>query len=349
MAIAILVAPAHGYPDDARTKASIYAYFRIAQDDQPDSNIRMRQFNQHLRQLDKDDIHPVSLDKLVKALRDKRDLTRDSIAITFEGAHRSVARKALPVLRENNIPFTVFIAPGRIDQGMPQYMDWQALRDLKASKLATIGVTLNRYRHSVPMSTKARKQALNRAIARYREEFGHRPRYFAYPYGEYDSQMRKLVKDYGFRAAFGQQSGVAHSQSDFYALPRFTMTEGYGDVRRFRQTARALPLPISDVTPASPIVANNPPQIGFSIPDKLNIEGEALKCYASNGAAVKREIINNRRVELRLDKPFIKRRGRVNCIAPAQQGDTPDKQRWRWYGMMFVVPETLRTGGGEKD
>jgi peptidoglycan/xylan/chitin deacetylase (PgdA/CDA1 family) len=259
-------------------------------------------------------------------------------------------QKAVPLLKDRDIPFGIFIAPGRIDMSMPQYMSWKELRALHQHELATIGVSLNRYRHGVTLPSQKRKAGLNRAIARYREEFGHRPDYFAYPYGEYDNIFQETVRKYGFRAAFGQQSGVAHTQSDFYGLPRFTMTDNYGDVRRFRQTARALPLPIRDVIPASPVVEENPPKIGFSLSSELNIPAKDLKCYASNGAPVTKKIIAETRVELRIKEPFAARRGRVNCIVPenGQDRDT-GKQRWRWHGMMFVIPDDLRAGGGEKD
>ena len=345
--LAMMIWPITSYAGAPLAKASIYAYFRIAQDDQPRFSIRMGQFDQHMRLLEKGNIQAIGLDGLIQGLKGNKALPAGSIAITFEGAHRSVAQKAVPLLKEGDIPFTIFIAPGRIDQDMPQYMSWRALRELQKSKLATIGVSLNRYRHGVALSEKQRKNALNRAIARYREEFGHRPRYFAYPYGEYDKNMREMVQDYGFRAAFGQQSGVAHSLSDLYTLPRFTMTEDYGDARRFRQTARALPLPISNVTPASPVLDENPPRIGFSLPDELDINGDDLQCYASNGAKIQREVIGETRVELRLKAPFVTRRGRVNCIAAKKQGENETiTQRWRWHGMLFVIPDDLRSGGG---
>ena len=71
----------------------------------------------------------------------------------------------------------------------------------------------------------------------------------------------------GYAAIFCQHSGVPHSGSPFDFLPRFPMTGRHSAARRFRLAADALPLAVSDITPADPylVAGRNPPDAGFTV------------------------------------------------------------------------------------
>ncbi|MCG8512414.1 MAG: chitin deacetylase, partial [Rhodospirillales bacterium] len=92
-----------------------------------------------------------------------------------------------------------------------------------------------------------------------------------------------------------------------------------------------LPLPVSEVTPADPLVGGqNPPAIGFTVDE--SVDGlNRLTCFISPDKA-RMERLGERRFEVRVDTPFAKGRTRLNCTLPASDG------RWRWYGRQFYFP-----------
>ena len=55
------------------------------------------------------------------------------------------------------------------------------------------------------------------------KELGEIPSLFAFPYGETNEQIINLLKEYKFKVAFGQHSGVINETSNFYYLPRFSL------------------------------------------------------------------------------------------------------------------------------
>ena len=118
-----------------------------------------------------------------------------------------------------------------------------------------------------------------------------------------------------------------------FDLPRFAMNEDYGDMGRFRLAVNALPLPVTDVTPADPLVgAANPPAMGFTVAG--DIKGlDRLSCFMSHEGRARLERLGERRFEVRVAKPFPKGRTRLNCTMPAEDG------RWRWFGRQFYIPE----------
>ncbi|MFQ6018118.1 MAG: polysaccharide deacetylase family protein, partial [Kiloniellaceae bacterium] len=251
--------------------------------------------------------------------------------ITIDDAFASVYAEAWPRLRAAGLPFTLFVATDPLDKGFPGYMSWHQLREMLAMGGVTLGHHGAAHGHMVRQSAAAARAEIARASARFREELGAVPAIFAYPYGEYSLALRNVVAAAGFEAAFGQHSGAVARTSDRFALPRFPFSEAFGDLDRFRLVVNALPLPVTDVTPADPLVRaeNNPPLYGFTVLGGLN-GLSALNCFASRNA-VTVERLGDDRIEVRLARPLSPGRSRLNCTMPGPGG------RWRWFGTQFYV------------
>ena len=141
--------------------------------------------------------------------------------------------------------------------------------------------------------------------------------------------MQGLVRKSGYDAAFGQHSGAIGGGGNPFDLPRFAMNEKYGGHERFRLAVKALPLPVTDVTPADPLITtNNPPAMGFTIVG--DIQGlDRLACFASHEGRARLEPLGGNRIEIRFKSAFPKGRTRVNCTLPVGKG------RYRWFGRQF--------------
>jgi hypothetical protein len=209
------------------------------------------------------------------------------------------------------------------------------LRELSAAGVH-IGHHTVTHAHLPTLSVDRVQKEIEDANGRFEAELGFIPAIFAYPYGEYGDEIKSVVKRMGFKAAFGQQSGVAYSGYDRYELPRFAMTESYGGIGRFKLAANALPLRVKDVTPSNNVLRKNPPNFGFTITEDYG-NLKPLSCFASSqtGGAVPIELIGESRVEVRMTTAFKYGRGRINCTLPG-----PDR-RWRWFGSLFYIPATI--------
>lgn len=314
----------------------IYAYQRIGEDEYPGSSLRLEQFEEQLNELQTGGYNVIGLDDAVRALKEGAKLPDKSVVLTFGGGHRSIWDHAVPRLLNARLPFSVFVPTDPIDWESPNYMTWKQLRELH-KKGVTVGIHGADYEHMVNMARPEVLESINRAAARFREELDFTPQYFAYPFGEYSKALQTIISEWGFAAAFGQQSGVAYDGSDMSALPRFTMIESYGDLERFQLTANALPLPVHDVIPIDNAIKDNPPNVGFTV-DKALKSLDGLSCFATGQGRTKLEKVENH-VELRLSKPLLTDRARINCTMPAEAYGPFEEPRWRWFGMMFAVPQ----------
>jgi hypothetical protein len=195
----------------------------------------------------------------------------------------------------------------------------------------TVGHHGATHRHMLRQSAIKNRAEIARATARLGEALGVTPGIFAYPYGEFSLELRNIVADFGFLAAFGQHSGAVSRTADRFALPRFPFSERFGDLDRLRLVINSLPLPATEITPADPLVRphNNPPLFGFTVAKEIS--GLAmLDCFASGNEA-RTERLGERRFEVRLAGPIKPGRTRINCTVPG-----PDR-RWRWLGIQFYM------------
>lgn len=331
-------APAHASISADKSSAVIFVYQRVGEENLPQSSISVTQFREHIKELQTDGYTVLPLKTIIKSLKTGEALPQRTVAITLEGAHRSTLQNAVPALIQAGLPFTLFYASDMVDNNIPSHMTWKELKALRKNKLADIAILPASYAQMAQKTAEENATLINRAISRYRAEFGEAPLFFSYPYGEYSGELRKQISSYNFEAVFSQQSGVVYTEADFLALPRFIMTDSFGDLDRFMLTANALPLPVSDVMPDSMIVAENPPAIGFTISPEIK-DISRISCFVSGMGKADMVKPGGNRVELRLDRMLEERRTRINCTMPDDTVIPGQPQSWRWFGMQLVLAD----------
>ena len=325
LALAWAAGPAAAEP----AAAVIFAYQHFGDDGDPASTISVEQFEAHLRELRSGGYRVLPVPEIVAALRDGKRLPDHTVGLTIDDAHVSVYRVAWPRLRAAGLPFTVFVSPETLETGDTR-MSWDQLRELAAAGAVIANQTAS-YARMIEQDRAYNVGQILRAQDQLRAALGSAPTLFAYPYGEYSTALRDLVAHMGFEAAFGLQSGVAHSQADRFALPRFTLNDAFGSLERFRLSADALPLLVADVTPADGVADSNPPPFGFTVDPAMG-ELDQLACFASGLGRAQLECVGGRRVEVRLAEPLPAGRTRINCTLPGADG------RWRWFGAQLSIP-----------
>jgi peptidoglycan/xylan/chitin deacetylase (PgdA/CDA1 family) len=341
--IALPVAASVSVPEDGHSGV-ILVYHRIGEDSSPESNLKTEQFLEHIAEIERGGYNVLALPALISALQKNEVLPPRTLAITFDGAFKSVLTNAIPALLEKKIPFTVFYSSDFADTDSGLYMSWADLKNLVSKETVTLGVLPATYARLA--SAENIRTQVNKARIRHREMLGGEASFFSYPYGEHSLNYKTIIKDSGFTAAFGQHSGAVASTSDFYTLPRFTMTEKYGDIDRFRTAAQALPFPVHDLEPQGSEYIPGKTSIGFSVPEALASSMKALSCFATGETNPEITILHER-VELRLAEPVTEDRIRINCTLPAGVNPENDTPLWRWLGMLLVNSAAIEAPANE--
>jgi len=326
LATAMLVSfVARGFAAD---HATILMYHRFGEENYPSTNVTLEQFEEHLEVLASGPYTVLPLEDIVLNLQSGTPLPDRTVAITIDDAYLSVYEEAFPRLKARGFPATLFVATRPVDRGLRAYMSWDQIREWQAAGYG-IGSQTQTHPHMHQQSMAENEKELRVSNERFLAELGMRPTLFAYPYGEYNLDVIDLVKEAGFEAAFGQNSGVAHGYDGFFELPRFAMNEQYGNRERLELAINGLPLKVTQLVPEDVVLAENPPLYGFTLAADMDNERQ-LRCFNSKYGKLDVAIIG-RRAEIRMPGPLVGKRSRVNCTMPGPDG------RWRWFGRQFLT------------
>ena len=306
---------------------AVFVYHRFGENDYPSTNIRINQFKKHLDELTKNNYNVVSTEEIINALTNNKDLPEKTVALTIDDAFFSIYKKAWPLLKEKKLPFTIFVSTGPLRSNSKNYMNWEQIKEM-VNHGVTIGHHTKNHLHLVTKEKEEIISEIEEANNDFLKNLGYVPDIFAYPYGEYSSEVKQITKSY-FKAAFGQQSGGIYNGIDIFELPRYSLNEQYGDLKRFKFAANSYGLKIKNILPENKVITDaNPPLLGFTLLDDL--EG-SLKCYPSHNIKADLIKLGNKRIEVRFNKAFPKGRTRVNCTIN-------DNTKWRWSGFQFLNP-----------
>lgn len=308
--------------------AVVFVYNRFGDDSSPATSVKVEQLKAHVEALKAGNYAVLPLAEIAERIRSGSGVPDRTVGLSIDDGYRSTYDVAFPILKAAGLPFTVFVSTDQV--GTRDMMSWDQIRQIAAAG-NTIGGRAAGHPHMAAQGLAENRAELARAKRAFETELGTAPRIFAWPYGEYALALKPLAEEFGFAAAFGQHSGVVGPTSDFQFLPRFPMNENYGEIQRFKLAARSLALPVGDVTPADPLITAkaNPPAFGFTVGEGVG-SLDSLRCY-TDGQKVDVQRLGDRRVELRVERPYPPGRSRLNCTLPSEGG------RWRWFGTQFYV------------
>jgi peptidoglycan/xylan/chitin deacetylase (PgdA/CDA1 family) len=126
----------------------------------------------------------VALDELAGPEPDPA--TRPPIVITFDDGTADFHDVALPVLREHDLPATLYVATDFVDRGRPfphggTPLSWSGLADAHATGLVTVGSHTHTHALLDRLTENAVADELDRADDLLADHLGVRPVHFAYP------------------------------------------------------------------------------------------------------------------------------------------------------------------------
>ena len=324
----ILMFLSYSHAANIKNSATVFMYHKFGVSKYPSTSVTINQLENHITELTKDKYNILPLNFIVDAIINDANLPENTIGITIDDADESFFEVAWPLFKKNNIPVTLFVTTGTIVNNNKNYLNWDEIRKLKEEGV-TIGAHSHTHAHMPDLSIDEVKKEIEISNKIFLKELGEIPSLFAYPYGETSNEIIDLIKNYKFKVAFGQHSGIINETSNMYYLPRFSLNEKYGEIDRVKFAASSKGLGVYDFIPTSPTIKENPPFIGFSLLDERL--STSLNCFIFDmKGQVEKEIFKfNERVEIRLKRELSKGRSRINCTAKDSQGN------WRWFGHQF--------------
>ena len=305
-------------------------YHRFNENKYPSTNIQMEIFKKQIQIINNNKFEFYNPKKFDLNFNEPK--LDKKILITIDDAFSSFYENAWPFLKENKIPFILFVSTEPV--GKYGYMTWSQIKEIEKEDFVFIGNHSHSHEYLVKYNFEKFKEDIDLSINIFKEKIGYNPIFFSYPFGEYSLKQKNYIKQ-KFDYAFGQQSGVIDINKDKFELPRFPINEKYGDLERFKFLIKLLPLQYINIEPEDKLLTinNNPPKMKvIFFKEQKNLE--LINCFSNEGNEWKKseiKLINNKLIVNFRDK-FLFRRGRINC-------SLNDKEGWRWFGTQFSIKE----------
>ncbi len=310
----------------------VFIYHRFGDNKYPSTNVSTADFEGHLNYLKTNGFKVLSFGQAVDYIADPTIPYQAKVAcITIDDAFKSFFGNGYPLLRKYGFTASLFVNSETIGGG--SFMTWEEIK-----KVADTGIEIGNHTHShdyylnIPLATRHEKFTEEVKLCQeiIKQQIDVTPLVFAYPFGEFDNEMKHIIQTLGFKGAAAQFSGVMYD-GDRFAIPRFPMTGSTTTLKSFSEKATMKALRIVSKSPDSPFInQQNPPSLTL-IADSTNADLSRLSCFVSQGC---NSAIEGNTIKITAKNPLTSRRTNYTITAPAKSG-----RGWYWYTHQWVIPE----------
>jgi len=214
-------------------QASILAYHRFGTAANDSMTVRTATFRSQLEYLAQHHHSVIPLRSLISYLQTGSPRPpKGAVVITVDDGHRSVIQDMLPLVREFNVPVTLFIYPSAISHAS-YAMTWENLQTLRQTGL--FDVQSHTYWHPNFRTEKRRlapaqyhafaTKQLGQSKAVLQRKLGVAADLVAWPFGIYDDEVIAIAHEAGYVGGLALGERCIVGGENIMALPRFLLTE----------------------------------------------------------------------------------------------------------------------------
>jgi peptidoglycan/xylan/chitin deacetylase (PgdA/CDA1 family) len=176
--------------------------------------------------------NPVSLESLAQHFQNGTSLPSRAIAVTFDDGYQDNYENAYPILRKYKMPATIFLTTRFIDTGeIPPWdkgyykaekvlmLSWEQVRQMSHNGISFGSHTLT-HPFLTRISAKQAREEIHLSKDIIEQQIGRPVTMFSYPSGDFDSEIKGIVKEAGYSAAVSTIPGYNSTRDDVHALKR---------------------------------------------------------------------------------------------------------------------------------
>ena len=198
--------------------AHIFVYHRFGDNRHPSTDTTISELKKEFRYFKENGYKVVPLEQLTNALKSGKDIPDSWIVLTIDDNFKSFYDNALEVFKEYGYPFSLFVYVEATEKKYPDYLTWKQLREIQ--KYGSLEFHSYTHPHMTHLSNHRLEADFKKGLDIFEKRLGFKPKYFTYPYGEYDDRVKAITKSFGFEAIVNQNMGAVGKNSDIYDLDR---------------------------------------------------------------------------------------------------------------------------------
>lgn len=169
----------------------------------------------------------ITASDLADIMDGKINIPDNPIILTFDDGYKDFYTDVFPILKEFKVKAVAYVVSDFIDK--PNFMTASQIKEIAQSGLIEIGghTVHHGYLKGLPKEEAVLEISNSKEILG--KMLGIPIVSFAYPYGAFDDQAIKLVKDAGFKTAVTTIQGIEATQDNRYKLPRIRLGQKFGN------------------------------------------------------------------------------------------------------------------------
>ncbi len=319
-----------------RLNATVFIYHRVGEAKYPTTNVSVERLKEQLAYLAANRYNVIPLSELIDALKNGQGLPGKTAVITFDDGYRSVYAAAWPLLRSYGFPFTVFLYVQAVDRGYPDFLTWEEVGEMKAAGVDFQDHSYSHHRLAdwpAGMDEQAYRAWVSADLAKgfhvLQERLGYPPRFFAIPYGEYNSIVIEEAKKIGYATVLTQDPGSVSGETDPFLVPREPILgREWGEIEHFIEVLNRVDLPLKEVEPPlAPLSDERPARFGARVLHPERYRPDSFGIYVSELGWQQATLVGDH-VYVENSRPLTRRLNRVMISAKEKESGRTALRFW---------------------
>jgi peptidoglycan/xylan/chitin deacetylase (PgdA/CDA1 family) len=186
------------------------------------NHVSLENFTKHMRYIKSRGYQVISLAELVERIKNKKPINHNLVVITFDDGHQDNYISAFPLLKEYGFPATIFIITGEI--GREGFLTWAQTKEMFSTGIDIGAHTRNEVYLPGLSGYGALGEEIRGPLKDIKNNIGYDAKYFSYPTGGFNEEIKRLVKEAGYQGACTTNRGKERKGQDVYELKRVKMT-----------------------------------------------------------------------------------------------------------------------------
>lgn len=208
-----------------KARVPVIMYHDILVEKEVIFDLTPQELKHHFELIKSNKMTPISLNRLIAHLRTGSPLPNKPILLTFDDGYSGHYEYAYPLLKKYSYPavFAIHTSSVGVNAGRT-HVSWQQLRTMASDPL----ITISSHSKTHPALTKLSDKQLYKEVVESKQiletKLNRQITYFTYPYGNYDSRVKKIVAEARYLAAIAYGTPIemfAGQSKDLFAISRF--------------------------------------------------------------------------------------------------------------------------------
>jgi len=184
------------------------------------TNTSSQELKKYIIYLKKHDYKIITLSTLAQMLKNRKNTDKYAV-FCIDDSYKSFYKNGLPLFKKYHIPFTLFVYVKATNEKWGDFMDWNEVKE--TAKYGELGIHSYAHPHLPSLSNKEIIEDTKKANRIFKKHMGYVPKMYAYPYGEYDNRVKRIINKF-FPIIANQNPGAVDITTPINDLDRIALT-----------------------------------------------------------------------------------------------------------------------------